>query len=327
MPAWLGAAQRAQPTMATSLAQDVATRLGISVEKATRALSEFGVMPGALTPRTPEKDLASQYWSLTIEERQRFNYNYHIESVHSGADLTAWIKTQTPTRVIKMLDDLKSHPLWLLQPTPQQGFWDILGKVILRSEAYDDAVLAPILARSSREVYNFTQDQYDAAVKYLTAKWGHVVDLDRMRDIVTDPAGFDVAVQQRADFQAWTTTQNSSRLIEQEYFQYKTWGEQKQWELDNPAEWKLLQKFWDEKATMKFGNPYMSYFFYRDDYNQHFQGRDPAQVQENITAEKASYDQATRDMARYNAGIITEWTPGMEKWRSEERRVGKECRL
>lgn len=305
------AAKLAPERQASAFASAIAARLGRPVQEILKEL-EGVTLPGAGTALTEEQKLQAEYYALELEERERFRVHFDVPP---GVKVSDWLDAAEPDAVEEMLAEFRSDPSFLLRPTARQAFWGSIHDLILNDAAYDDPVLGAILSRTGRSTLSFTQEQYDAALKYLKQPdvFDRVVNVDRMDEANAHPDWWQRAKEQQEQYQLVTGAYPKERTIEQQYFLLAE-SQRARWQRSNPEAWKALTDYWDVKSDAKFTNPYYAYFYDYSEYTRWFGGRNPADVQAQITGFKSSWDAARRDMDMYNRGVIKVWTPAMEQW-------------
>jgi hypothetical protein len=304
----------APPRDAVTYADEVARRLGRPVAEVRRELEGLPTMPGAGTPRTDLQKLRAEYYALTLAERERFRMRYDIPQ---HMTVSEWLGTAGEKDIVDMLADLRADPKWLLEPTPRQSFWEELNKAVIVDEAYDDPILGPVLDRGARNVFNFTQDQYAAALAHLKVHYDEFVNIERMADAAKHPDWWKQATTQRAAYQHVITARPDMRKLEIEYFSVDE-PQREAWVEANKDQYAKLQQWWRQKNDVKWANPYFTYYYHHDDYVRWFGMEDPSVVATKLAEMAPSWKKAQEDMAAWSEakaqGKAGAWTPEMQEW-------------
>lgn len=146
---------------------------------------------------------------------------------------------------------------------PPGKFWDKYFSQIYNQDIFDDPVLSAIVSSDARDVFNYTDEQYEEALRYLQTTGSKYVNQALTKDWNTHTDWRDLAQQQQKDYRS----QKDPALeeLQRTYFAMD-FSDQKDWQNDNPQSWNKLKAYVNTRRKLAHSLPYYSYFFRHDDY-------------------------------------------------------------
>jgi hypothetical protein len=191
-------------------------------------------------------------------------------------------------------------------------FWGFLNTMSLNDSAFDDPVIGPLMNKATREILQPTDEQYTIALEYLQEHIDQLIDRDKTDLILAHPDWYELAQQQRGEFDRHRDLE--LEMLKGQYYSiyYK---DRDKWEQEHPEEWRRLKFYIDNENARALRYPYYAYFF-KDYYYRNRYGRaTPNEVSlESAPALSDDYMKAVQDMDRYVNGETDEWTDGMTQF-------------
>lgn len=190
-------------------------------------------------------------------------------------------------------------------------FWAALSAVALSDDAFTDPFLSPILNSASRALFDFTDEQYEAALKHFLDNRQFLVDEEMTLLMLENPDWVVAAQQQRIEFGALRNI--DMEILKGEYYSVG-FDDRAAWQTANPEEWAQLEIYLLTERARVVAFPLYMYFFRSSEYDKWFGNKSPDMVDLEVAQQvSADFSLAIQQLMDYRAGE-GEWTNLMRRF-------------
>lgn len=155
---------------------------------------------------------------------------------------------------------------------PPARFWALYNEHVFNQTIFDDPVLAAIISTDAREVLKYTDEQYEAALKYLQQNLANYINQELTQQRQNHPEWWEKAIEEQATYRGQSDP--SLERLQSEYFGMD-FDAQEAWREANPDKWNQLRDYINVRRQLASTLPYYSYFFRNDDFEDWYGEVDP----------------------------------------------------